>query len=165
MKVRTSSCLIALCICAFSPVALLAAAQAPVVITSQFTVNNEPMANCGDFVIIANGAGSNRISIFSDSDGTPIRLTFQGRYRGTMTNSVTGFSLDDDPSVANIFVDLLEDTQANVGAFFTVTVPGGGRVLIDAGRIVFGDNGEPIFIAGQHRPSDETLEILCDALR
>lgn len=82
-----------------------------------------------------------------------------------MTNSVTGASLADAPSVANITFDLVTGTQTNIGAFFTVTVPGKGAVLIEAGRIVFDGNGPPVFIAGPHRPPDETIGILCDALR
>jgi len=83
-----------------------------------------------------------------------------------MTNSVTGSYLLDAPSVANITLDLVEGTQTNIGAFFTVTVPGRGAILIDAGRIMFeGGMGPPIFIAGPHRPHDETIGILCDALR
>ena len=160
MKISLTSCAFALSLL----LAVASIAGPPVTMVSEFTVTNEPMANCGDFLIIANGAGKNRLTIFSDRNGDPTRLTFQGRYNGTMTNSVTGFSLADAPSVANIFVDLLDDTQTNVGAFFTVTVPGGGTVLIEAGRLILDENGQPTFIAGPHRPTDDTIDILCNAL-
>jgi len=60
----------------------------------------------------------------SDGEGQPIRVLFQGRYTGTITNSVTGASLVDSPSVANITFDLIDGTQTNVGAFFNITVLG-----------------------------------------
>jgi hypothetical protein len=148
----------------FGTAAPLPASSGPGIVTSDFTIDNETIANCGDFLIIANGSGRNRVTTFVDRNGDPSRIAFQGRYRGTLTNSVTGFSLDDAPSVANIFVDLVRGTQTNVGAFFTVTVPGRGNVLLDAGRIVFDGQGVPIFIAGQHLPPDESINVLCNAL-
>ena len=161
MKITKASIAFAFCLL----MAIVSLAGPPVTMVSDFTVTNEPAANCGDFIIFANGTGRNRLTIYSDQNGDPTRLTFQGRYNGTLTNSVTGASLIDAPSVANIFVDLINGTQANVGAFFTVTVPGGGVVLIEAGRIVFDGGPVPVFIAGPHRPTDETYDILCDALR
>ena len=140
-------------------------ADGPLIEESTFVVDNEPMANCGDFLIIADGSGKNRLRTYFDTDGNPIRVVFQGRYRGTMTNSVTGASIDDAPSVANITFDLIAGTQTNTGAFFTATLPGRGAVLIEAGRLVFDGFGPPVFIAGPHRPSEETIDILCDALR
>jgi len=139
--------------------------RSPLIEESVFTIDNEAIANCGDFHIISNGSGTNRLITFFGGNGDPVRITFQGRYRGTLTNSATGFSLVDAPSVANIFVDLVQGTQTNVGAFFTVTLPGRGRVLMDAGRIVFSGSGDPIFIAGQHLPPDQSIDVLCNALR
>lgn len=140
-------------------------AQAPYFEESSFVVVNEPAANCGDFLMIANGSGNNRLWVYFNREGQPVRIAFHGRYTGTLTNSVTGASLLDSPSVANISVDLIEGTQTNVGAFFNVTVPGAGAVLFEAGRLVFDGEGMPVFIAGPHRPVDEIIDVLCDALR
>lgn len=142
-----------------------AKADGPYVEAFDFVIDHEPVANCGDFTIIADGGGRNRITTFLDREGNPIRIAFQGRYRGTLTNSVTGASLVDAPSVANITIDLIEGTQTNVGAFFTVTIPGRGAVFFEAGRLVFAGDGPPVFLAGQHHPPDESIAILCDALR
>lgn len=133
--------------------------------TTEFVVDHELMANCGDFQIFADGYGSTRLTSYVDRNGQPIRAAFHGRYNGMMTNSVTGATLFDAPSVANITFDLVAGTQTNVGAFFTVTSAGAGTVLIEAGRIVFDGAGPPVFIAGPHRPPDDTLALLCDALR
>jgi hypothetical protein len=92
-------------------------------------------------------------------------VLFQGRYNGTLSNSATGTSIADAPSVANIFIDLVAGTQTNIGAFFTVTIPGQGMVFFEAGRIVFAGNGEPTFIAGPHLPPVESTALLCNALR
>ena len=141
------------------------AQNAPHVEESEFETVNEPAANCGDFIVIANGAGRIRLTTFFDRNGDPDRLIFQGRYNGTLTNSITGTSISDSPSVANIFVDLVANTQTNIGAFYNVTIPGHGAVLFEAGRIVFAGEGEPVFIAGPHHPPNEFIAILCDALR
>ena len=158
-----------ICVAAFCLVSLPApspaSADGPFVEEFDFVIDHDFVANCGDFNIFADGSGRNRITTFFDREGNPIRLTFQGRYRGTLTNSVTGAYVLDAPSVANITVDLVVGTQTNIGAFFTVTLPGRGAILIDAGRIVFDGSGLPIFIAGPHRPPDESIGILCDAVR
>lgn len=155
-----ASCLIGLL--APSPVS----ADGPLIDEFGYVVDHEVIANCGDFQIIADGSGRNRITTFFNHEGNPVRVLFQGRYTGTMKNSVTGFYLLDAPSVANIALDLVEGTQTNIGAFFTVTLPSRGVVLIDAGRIIFeGGSGPPTFIAGPHLPHNESIGILCDAMR
>ena len=141
------------------------AQNAPYVEEFQFEEVNSPVANCGDFIMIANGLGKIRLTTYFDRNGDAIRLIFQGRYNGTLTNSVSGATISDSPSVANIFVDLVANTQTNIGAFYNLTIPGRGAVLIEAGRLVLSGDGEPTFIAGPHRPTDDTYEILCNALR
>ena len=170
MTIRTARRLVLTCIVGICLMGLFGSAHVkadqPVVEETSFVVNHEVVGNCGDFLIIADGRGTTRLTTFFDKDGVPIKLAFQGRYKGTLTNSVTGFALLDDPSVANIFIDLVKGTQTNIGAFFTVTTPHGGTVLIEAGRIVFDINGgDPLFIAGPHRPPHEQIAILCEALR
>lgn len=125
----------------------------------------QPMARCGDFLIIVEGIGSNRVATHFDASGRPVRTQFHGIYNGTMTNSLTGKVLTDTPSVVSVTVDLLAGTQTVVGATWTVTVPGIGPVLIEAGRLVFDGAGPPVFIAGPHLPPPETIGALCEALR
>ena len=125
----------------------------------------EPMARCGDFLIIVEGIGSNRVTTHFDGAGRPVRTQFHGIYNGTMTNSVTGKVLTDMPSVVSVTVDLVAGTRTVVGAGWTVTVPGAGAVLIEAGRLVFDGAGPPVFIAGPHLPPPETIGALCEALR
>jgi hypothetical protein len=142
-----------------------AGAAEPLIQSSSFIVDHELMANCGDFQIFADGYGSMRLTTFFDRDGQPIRVALHGVYNGIMTNSVSGATLSDSPSVANITFDLVAGTQTNIGAYFTVTTPGEGTVLIEAGRIQFDGSGPPTFIAGPHLPPSDTLATLCEALR
>ena len=125
----------------------------------------EPMARCGDFLIIVEGIGSNRLTTHFDASGQPVRTQFHGIYNGTMTNSLTGKFLTDAPSVVSMTVDLVSGTRTVVGAAWTVTVPGIGPVLIEAGRLVFDGAGPPVFIAGQHLPPPAAIGALCEALR
>lgn len=136
----------------------------PLVETFPVTSDNELFAHCGSFDIISNGEGTVRLTTYFDNAGQPIRVLLQGRYRGTLTNSVTGSFLLDSPSVANITVDLITGVQTNVGVFFNITSPGAGNVYFDAGRVVFDGVGPPVFVAGQQHPPWETVAILCDAL-
>ena len=139
-------------------------AQKPFVEEFDVIEDGSPIGNCGNFLVLSEGSGTGKLTTYFDRDGVPSRLLFQGRYRGTLTNSVTGFQITDDPSVANIFVDLKTNTQANVGTFYNITLPGQGVVLFETGRIVFGEDGFPTFIAGPHRPGDEIFDIICAAL-
>ena len=142
-----------------------AQAAEPDIQTSEDVIDHELMVDCGDFKIFADGYSRTRLTTYFDRNGQPIRVAFHGRYNGMMTNSVTGATLFDAPSVANITFDLVTGTQTNVGAFFTVTGAGEGMILLEAGRIVFDGGGPPVFIAGPHRPPDDQLALLCDALR
>ena len=139
-------------------------AQKPFVEEFEFTEDGSPVGDCGNFLILSEGAGTGKLTTYFDHDGVPSRLLFQGRYRGTLTNSVTGFQITDDPSVANIFVDLTTNYQTNVGTFYNITLPGQGVILFETGRIVFGEGGLPTFIAGPHLPGDAQFEIICSAL-
>ena len=161
---RTWSVLAMAVVC-LAGLVMTAEGRAPIVDVESFTAVNELVANCGDFQILLNGSGTTRTTVYFDRDDNPVRLTFQGRASNTLSNSVTGNYLVDAPSVANIFVDLVAQTETNVGAFFTITVPGYGTLLMDTGRIVLDDQGNPTFIAGIHFPPDQQFDILCDALR
>jgi hypothetical protein len=166
---RTLPRLVFVCTLAFGFLCLFglhsAEASGPIIEEFDFVLDNDVFGSCGDFLLIANGAGHVRITTYFDREGQPIRVLFQGHYSGTITNSVNGASLVDSPSVANITFDLIDGTQTNVGAFFNITVPGHGNVYFQVGRIVFDGDGSPVFIAGQQHPPSEERAILCSALR
>jgi len=161
---RRLSAVAAVGYCVLAPLTLVA--NAPLIFEDEIVAVNERVANCGDFRILANGSGTTRTTVFVDGSGNPVRILFQGRYNGTLTNSLTGATLTDQPSVANITFDLVAGTQTNVGTFFNITAPGQGGVYFQTGRIVFPlEGGEPVFIAGQQPPPWELAEVLCEALR
>jgi hypothetical protein len=155
--------LAAILMAGFAPVA--ARAGEPLIETQDFVMNHEVIANCGDFKIIGDGVGYTRLWTYFDSAGDPVKLVLHGFAKGIMANSVTGKFLTDDPSVANITVDLIKQTETNIGAFFTITVPGSGIVYFETGRIVYAGDGTPIFMAGQHQTPAEFIPVLCEALR
>ena len=128
------------------------------------SATNDLVASCGDFDILANGIGTLRVTTFFSTSGDPIRFEAHGLYRGTLTNSVTGETLGDDPSVINIRVDLVNGTETRAGAWFNITVPGVGNVYFEAGRLIFEGNGPPVFVAGQQHAPPETVALLCAAL-
>ena len=97
-------------------------AQKPFVEEFEVIEDGSPVGNCGDFLVLSEGVGTGKLTTYFDRDGVPSRLLFQGRYHGTLTNSVTGFQITDDPSVANIFVDMKTNTQTNIGTFYNITL-------------------------------------------
>ena len=129
-----------------------------------FTFASSDSLPCGSFDILMQGEGSIRITTFVDNTGTPTREVFFGRYKGTLTNSVTGYQLLDAPSTIKITGNFETETETRVGAWFTVTAPGEGAVVFEAGRIVFDNTGTPVFIAGQHQPPPDQIAALCHAL-
>lgn len=130
-----------------------------------FAYAAEPMASCGDFVILADGAGTTHLTTFFGRDGAPERVTLHGHYSGLMTNPLNGKSLADAPSVPFVTLHLDTGVQTSVGTYWNVTLPGEGVILVEAGRLVFDGSGPPVFIAGPHLPPPETIARLCEALR
>jgi hypothetical protein len=141
-----------------------ATAAPPQSVTFPFT-DVGVVANCTGFDVIGAYEGKITITTFFDNNGVPVRRHFHGVAFGTMTNSVTTYSVKDAATVRNSFVDFAAGTVANVGVDYHVTVPGAGVVLLQAGRIVFGGGPAPIFIAGPHLGPPPVQEAaICAAL-
>jgi hypothetical protein len=51
-----------------------------------------------------------------------------------------------------------------IGLNFHFSYPGGGLVLIDAGRLVANEEGDLVFEAGHHAIEDGDVSALCSAL-
>ena len=136
----------------------------PVRHTSEFTLTDEVVGNCGGFQIIANGSGTTRETLYFDHDGLPIRLHFQGMANTALSNPLTDKTVYDTPSVAHIFVDFQRQTETHVGLFFNINVPGEGTVALEVGRYVVDVNGNITFIKGQFQVSEGGLAVLCAAL-
>ena len=167
LPIRSSAALASVPILALA----LAVAPAPALATApvqerfDFAYAAEPMASCGDFVILADGAGTTHLTTFFGRDGAPERVTLHGHYSGLMTNPLNGKTLADAPSVPFVTLDLDTGVQTSIGTYWNVTIPGEGVIVVEAGRLVFDGAGPPVFIAGPHLPPPETIATLCEALR
>jgi hypothetical protein len=141
-----------------------ALAAVPDVQTSEFVVDHEPMVNCGDFKIFADGYGSTRLTTYFEPQrpADPRRLSWA--YNGMMTNSSLVRRCSMRPRSRTSRSTSWPAPKPTSGLLHR-DQPGAGAVLIEAGRIVFDGGGPPVFIAGPHRPPDDTLALLCDALR
>ena len=113
---------------------------------------------------------------YYDQDGNLTQRHFREVFVGTLTNPLTGASLDftqSDTILHNLAVpgDVNTGTEAITGSA-RFSLPQGGVVLVDAGRTVIDvSDGTLLFQAGQH-PFDayfgsgdtSALQPICDAL-
>ncbi len=113
---------------------------------------------------------------YYDQNGDLTRRHFREVFVGTFTNPLTGASLDfaqSDTILHNLAVpgDVSTGTEVITGSA-RFSLPGGGVVLVDAGRIVIdASDGTLLFEAGQHHFDDyfglgdtSALQPICDAL-
>src|SRR5688572_8954855 len=107
MHVRLLSMAVSIAVC-FAVLGGVAAVSAAQPVTASFIINdvNVPVTNCGSFTILGSYQGTITQTVFFDKDGVPVRLQFHGLARGSLVNSVTGYSVKDAPSVRNGFIDL-----------------------------------------------------------
>jgi hypothetical protein len=124
----------------------------------------ELIADCGDFQVLTDYVADFRYLTFFDSAGNPeyarVHFTFHEFYY----NSVTGVGFAETETGTNL-VDLPSDAEVtSSGLSYRVTVPGGGVVLLDAGRLVFNEAGEAVFEAGPHQVLRGDTDKLCAAL-
>jgi hypothetical protein len=102
-------------------------------------------------------------TVFVDERGIPTRIRTHVRLDGTAVNEANGKTAQlQENLVINTRMDSGERTWS--GVRIKVTMPGGGALLIDVGRVVFGANGEVIFEGGQHQLLHEDFADLCEAM-
>jgi hypothetical protein len=114
---------------------------------------------------------------YYDENGNLTQRHFREVFVGTLTNPLTGASLDfvqADTVLHNLAVpgDVNTGTEAITGSN-RISLPQGGAVLIDAGRTILdvSTDGTILFEAGQHHFDDyfafgdtSALQPICDAL-
>jgi hypothetical protein len=118
---------------------------------------------CDGFTLDGEGTDLIRVATFYDKEGNPVRTVLNIRYAGTLIHSVTGETWR-DPQYAMFQIDHLKGTAGYAGLIYRITVPGKGVVVIDAGRVVFGEEGV-IFEAGPHQVLNGGDQVLCAALQ
>ena len=90
-----------------------------------------------------------RIITFFDEAGAPVRVQVHINFEGVVTNPATGQTLR-DPAHETRFIDLTTNTRGPAGLVFSTTVPGGGVVFHDVGRLLRTFDDRILFEAGPH---------------
>jgi hypothetical protein len=99
-----------------------------------------------------------RMTTFYDAAGQVVRVVSHVDGNGTISNSVTGYTLEGgSPTVETTWMrpqnpGLDSGDKVIVGLYFKNTVPGEGIVLLDAGRVVFDAAGNPTWWSAQTGP-------------
>ena len=115
-----------------------------------------------DFPFLEVFDGRVTITTFFDDQGNPVRIKFHLPFHGTLTNEATGESVSAD-QVLQLTVDLEEGAESDVGLRFRVVFPELGVVLLDAGKVVFDEDGNVVFEAGPHQIVNEDFAEFCAA--
>jgi hypothetical protein len=147
-------------------VAALAVAQSatgspPLIVNGTFSDTGPPSSDLCGYPIVLSFEGTFQVTFFFDQDGNVVRAMLHSNDLATATNPANGNTLTGH-EVVNIQADFVA-TEARVGLplHFNVT---GGSALVDAGRIVIGENTEVTFISGNHEFLEGDLAGFCAAL-
>jgi hypothetical protein len=100
---------------------------------------------------------------YTDVDGTFLRQRDRIAETLTVSNPVAGSSVSGSDHYTIEFL-AVKGTFTRVGLWFHLNLPGGGVVLRDVGRVVFNEDGDLVFIAGQHQWLSGNLGALCEVL-
>jgi hypothetical protein len=145
---------------------LVATARAAAPIQQVFVVDDthpgpKLSAACG-FPVLIHEQGRIRDSFHTDNAGNFVMesLTFED-YRISVINAQTGTTYTSPQTGLLKFTPTFAYASGVTANF---VVPGGGKVLIDAGRFVVDANNNLIFEAGIHEYLDGDFQALCAAL-
>jgi len=123
----------------------------------------DDFAVCDGYNVIGDFDVTRQDMTFFDNSGNPIRMDIFVHYEGTLTNSVTGKSLDDKGDVKNT-VDLINGTFTQTGGLRHTTVAGLGIVIQETGRAIYDDTTGGILFVTPGMATNEALQ-LCAALK
>jgi hypothetical protein len=103
-------------------------------------------------------------TVFVDENGIPTRVRTHVNVDGVAVNDANGKTSQlQENLVIETELDAGERTWA--GIRIKATMPGGGALLIDVGRVIFDvATGEVIFEAGQHQLVHEDFADFCEAM-
>lgn len=124
------------------------------------------VGDCGSFTFTLDDIITGRETLFFNSDGSIDRYQLHLMFQGTLTHSGTGQSYKDHASLFYTGTPPWEgiDTDTRSGVLIHTTVPGHGVVVLRVGRVIFDENGIPVFEAGPTSITSSTLEFICDSL-
>ena len=138
-------------------------AQQPIITEITREGSNVLYTHCPTFDILETYELTIRRTLFFDQYGFPDRLQANFMYRAILTNSVTGYSITDAPDASSHMLDLNTGEASVHGLMFSVEVPGEGVLVLDAGNVVFGADGE-LTVNGPHEYLLEGNALLCAVL-
>jgi hypothetical protein len=101
------------------------------------------------------------VQFFYSQQGSLIRSLNHIQERGT--DSANGVTLSDDADFTHTF-DFTTGINGDLGVITHVIIPNGGTVLIDAGRVLSDDQGNLLFVAGNHQMISGDVSAYCAAL-
>jgi hypothetical protein len=116
-------------------------------------------AACG-FTVTETDTTKGHYEVFFDRTGTPVRLQVEENYTGVFT--ANGLAVDVAGATLSIFD--LNGGETDAGINIRVSLPGGGILYIDRGRLVVDDNGNLVSEAGPHPSLHGNIPGLCAAL-
>ena len=169
MRSRYLALLLAAGLFAAAAFAATARATPPEMVHFSESASEPGFIQCNGFEIDLETTGTVDITIFFDDAGEVIRFLVRTRATDILTNSATGKTVVNRGVFQNIGARVEgteEFIQAIVGFRFIATSPTEGLALQDVGRFVHTEDGEIVFIAGQHHVPDgpEGEAAICAAL-
>jgi len=135
----------------------------PEVVHIQIHRHWDDFAVCDGYNVIGDFDVTRQDVTFFDKNGNPIRVDYFVHYVGTLTNSVSGKTLDDKGNAKNT-VDLVNGTFTQTGGLRHTTVSGLGIVIQETGRAIYDDATGGILFVTPGMATDEALQ-LCAALK
>ena len=116
-------------------------------------------AACG-FPVTDTETDTGHFMVFFDNTGTPVRLQVEE----TLTGVFTANGLAVNIAGASLTIVNVNGGVTDAGINIRVSLPGGGILYIDRGRLVFDNNGNLVFEAGSHPSLHGDFPGLCAAL-
>jgi hypothetical protein len=137
-----------------------ALASAPTFQRFQGSVTEVDTQTCG-FPITFHADFTADVQFFHDQQGSLIRSLNHIQVRGT--DSANGVSLSDTADFTHTY-DFTTGINGDLGVTGRVIIPNGGTVLMEAGRVLSDDQGNLLFVAGNHQAISEDFSAYCAAL-
>jgi hypothetical protein len=137
-----------------------ALASAPTFQQFQGSFTEVDSQTCG-FPITINQNFTTDVQFFYDQQGNLVRSLAHIQLRGT--DSANGVSLRDTADFTHTF-DFTTGINGDLGVTTHVIIPNGGIVLIDAGRVLSDEQGNLLFVAGNHQVISGDIAAYCAAL-
>jgi hypothetical protein len=111
-----------------------ASALSPTISSFHFEGSSIPVEDCGSFEVLLSFSHDETITTFYDKTGAPTRDQIRFVFSGTLTNSVTGKSADENGAYT-ITIDLTSDHANVVGLILVIRLEGVGVVTLELGHV------------------------------